>query len=195
MREGRLNRLAELVEKKVYKRVLWVSKNILREEFSHNDMMHNIKVSLFQAWAECPERSDEELLELATKECKKWYTGSKTACYDRARRESPSISREKIFNSDFSKTIENDPLQNIDINTIYEILADTCGHEIAILYILSEGYSFPTTRIVEEILGTERNSNDFNAQRKRVERLKNLVSRVLKEKLNVSRESRKLLNL
>lgn len=209
MREGELNRLAGLVEREVYKKILWVTKHILREEFSHEDMMHNIRVSVFQAWAEDPESSDEKILRQAIKECKGWYTGPSTACYDRVKRNRPSKTRTRLFNSDVrdfnisteSPNFQNprmiseeDPLQ-VGLNAVYQLIAEACGHEIAVLYVLKEGYNFSTTRIVENILGISQDSDDFNAQRKRVDRLKNIVRNVLKEKLYVSRESRKLLNV
>jgi len=200
IQEERLNTLAETVESKVYKIGMWVTQNILRESFNRKHLQHDVLTTVFEVLQENPKMQDEDIITEAVKRFKRFYLGAQSACYDKRRRETPSISRAKAFEGIF-EFIGDIPAHSQDklddeLLTIYEYIASVCGHELAVIYVLHIGYGISVRNITVKLFGVNENSPAaFYKQRQRIYRVIQYAGKMLEENVHVSREGREVLNI
>jgi len=194
--EERIKLLLPAVEKQVYRLAFWVTRSVYKENFAREDMLHHIRVSLFEALHNKPEADNKTIIVDAVKLCKNRYTGVGSTHDALKKRNRASRTRALLAQDMISQSEFYDPHDIHMLGDIYKFLYTHCGHELAVIYILNQGYGVSPIKITSEILGVnkEENPREFYKQKQRIYRQLTYVSRVLKEGLNVSREGRELLN-
>lgn len=203
--------LIEEVAPQVADSVRKVTKNVYNSTFgeriSNKRLLENVKTSIFEVLHENPELRGEDLIKASAKKHKHYLWSRGTATYDKIRRETPSITRAKLFAENnrlpwgaelhsVSWDKNNKPvpinIEYLDEEKLFEsqlssvemfnILVKYAGTELATIFVLHHGFKWPLLFLTKELLGITEESDNFQAIYSRVIRMmKKMTSALSKE--------------
>jgi len=195
------------------RRLFLLFRKVIRDNFketvSTENIQDTVKRIVYEVEQEYPDLTDRELYEKSLKACKRELWGRGSAAFDRLKRHRRSRERQKLFTEQIIvyRGQELKPFSIVPVlpaeleetvppklEELYRMLYEVGGHEAAILFVLNKGYGVSLRQLVVDLLGVTDTSEQQKLQI-RIHRIINAVANTIRAKLNVSGESRKLLNL
>ena len=206
--------VVDVVLNRMYKHFSYIYNNVLRESITKQEARELVQSVVFETQYNNPKASNQELVGLAIKGCRKELWGKGSENFDNITRNKTSTPRQRVFASNIlvyngqevlpaefwpvDVKVTNFPVfdfeADVNLRDLYHIISSSCGHEAAILFILHKGYSVSLLNLVETLFNYESLAEKHKIKQ-RIHRLMKTVATITKEGIDANRESRKLLNV